>query len=196
MATLECRIHSRLDGGDHVIYLCEVIQHARYERPLLLYASGRFGLVVDYPAASTEPDSAQATGYTAPLIKLLWDAWSRVSRAFQADRDAEGLSIDEGRVLSHLERYPGAAADFIARHSFLGLRVVEDAIESLAGAGLLSRLPSGTCSATAAGLKQLESLRRRAAALEARLLGSFSQEDAPRLRRMLERLGDTLPPQP
>ena len=188
-ASFECRIDARVEGGDHVILVCEVLHYARHARPLLLYASGRFGLVVEYPGARSETEPVRAFEGRDPLIKQLWDAWSRVSGQFQADRDAEGLSIEQGRVLSHIERYPGATAEFIARHSFLGQLAVEDGLCTLAAAGLITRLPGGTYTATPAGLARLESLRQRAAVLEARHLESIAPEDMQVVRRVLAQLG-------
>ena len=115
-AVFECTKHSMIETGDHFIVLGKVERFARYERPLLLFANGRFGLAVDFPAAPKE------SGHPGPdeenretMLGLLWDAFSKMSKGFQAERDAEGLSINQGRILSIIERHPAAKTAAISR---------------------------------------------------------------------------------
>ena len=53
-ATFECRMHSTIDAGDHMVMLGEVEHFSRFSRPILLFAHGRFGLAVDYSEPVTE----------------------------------------------------------------------------------------------------------------------------------------------
>jgi 4-hydroxyphenylacetate 3-hydroxylase, reductase component len=189
-ADFQCRIASRLDGGDHVILLCEVEHFARYGKPLLLYANGRFGVPVDYPAASQQaaPRSPLASD---SLLNLLWTAFSRMSEQFQADREAEGMTSNQGRVLSCIERSPGASRESIARQTFVGITATDDAVNALLAAGLVAQAADRSLEVTSAGLDRVQSLRRRAAAHEARQLQAFAPEALDAVRSVLATLGRT-----
>ena len=41
-ASLECSVHSVLDGGDHSILVGEVVEAVLHDRPALIYTRGRF----------------------------------------------------------------------------------------------------------------------------------------------------------
>ena len=189
-ATFECRTHSTIDAGDHYIMLGEVQRFSRNGRPLLLFAHGRFGLAVDYPAAAKESDAnGNGTQITDTTLGLLWDAFSRLSTGFQAERDAEGMTITQGRVLSIVERHPEATTDAIARKAFVSPTAVDDAIAALLELGFAARRPNGSCAVTPEGLVRVLSLRRRAAAFEARQLAHLTPEELETARKVLKSLG-------
>lgn len=196
-ADFQCRIASRIPGGDHVIYLCEVERFARHGRSLLLYANGRFGVPVDYPGTPGQPAPARTlAGRSDTLLSLLWSAFSEMSEQFQGDRQAEGMTSNQGRVLSCIERCPGATPEFIARNTFVGLGATEDALNALVAGGLVARLPERRHEVTPAGVERVEALRRRAAALEARQLESVTPEELKVARKVLAVLATPRPGMP
>ncbi len=189
-AVFECSRHSMIEAGDHYIVIGKVERFARYDRPLLLFANGRFGLAVDFPAAPKEsgnPGAGEETRET--MLGLLWDAFSNMSKGFQAERDAEGLSINQGRILSIIERHPDAGTEIISSKAFVSPPAVEESIAVLAELGFISRRPGGGCAVTASGLERVLSLRRRAAAFEAHQLRHLSTQDLEVARRVLKVLG-------
>jgi len=193
-AVFECRTHAKIDAGDHIIILGEVQRFARSARPLLLFTQGRFGLAVDYPAPATEESTPPADGATLQetMLGLLWDAFSRMSTEFQAERDAEGLTINQGRVLSLIERYPDAPLERIARKAYVSDSAAEDAIAILIEYGYVSRSPAGACEVTPPGRERVLSLRRRAATFETRQLAHLGASELETTRKVLESLG--IPP--
>ena len=48
-ARFECRTAARYEGGDHVIFLGEVLRFEHHEREPLLFRRGRFALAVEKP---------------------------------------------------------------------------------------------------------------------------------------------------
>lgn len=189
-ALFECRTHSTVDAGDHIIILGEVDRYARSTRPLLLFTQGRFGLAVDYPTLNHEagPQATEANAQDT-MLGLLWDAFSHMSREFQAERDAEGLTINQGRVLSLMERHPGASLELLARKSFVGGPALEDAVAVLIECAYAVRNATGGVDITASGRERVLSLRRRAATFETRQLAHLSKQDLDTTRKVLDSLG-------
>jgi flavin reductase (DIM6/NTAB) family NADH-FMN oxidoreductase RutF/DNA-binding MarR family transcriptional regulator len=189
-ATFECRTHSTVDAGDHFIVLGEVERFTRNDRPLLLFSHGRFGLAVDYPGVAGDPGPGGSGAEASDtMLGLLWDAFSRMSTGFQAERDAEGMTINQGRVLSIIERHPAATTESIARRAFVSPAAVNDAIGVLVDAGFAVRRDNGGCEVTASGLERVLSLRRRAAAFEARQLAHLTPQELEVARKVLKSLG-------
>lgn len=189
-AVFECTRHSMIDAGDHFIVLGRVERFARYDRPLLLFANGRFGLAVDFPGSPKEP-GIPGVGEEGreTMLGLLWDAFSKMSKGFQAERDAEGLSINQGRILSIIERHPDARKETLSSKAFVSPSAVEESIAVLSDLGFIERRPGGGCVVTASGLERVLSLRRRAAAFENHQLRHLSPQDLEVARRVLKILG-------
>jgi len=189
-AAFECRVHELIDAGDHYILIGRVERYARSERDLLLFAQGRFGLAVDYPPT---PDAAaaanDASNVQTTMLGLLWDAFSGLSHGFQGERDAEGMSINQGRLLSLIERHPGAGVDQLARMAFISPQGVEESIVRLIGmAYAVARVDAGW-QVTESGMERVESLRQRANAFEAAQLRNFSIAEIETTRKVLRALG-------
>ena len=92
-ATFECSTHEFIDAGDHYILLGKVEHYSRAERDLLLFAQGRYGLAVDYPAPASDsaegvPLASQPNIQTT-MLGMLWDAFSGLSHGFQVERDSQ-----------------------------------------------------------------------------------------------------------
>jgi flavin reductase (DIM6/NTAB) family NADH-FMN oxidoreductase RutF len=65
-ARFVCRITSRIDGGDHRIYLGEVLSLQTSERDPLLYLHGRYSTAVPLPDAGPADDEAPSLGRAEP----------------------------------------------------------------------------------------------------------------------------------
>lgn len=188
-AVFECEIVARHEGGDHVIIVARVLCHSHEERPLLLFAKGRYGLAADYPEqpmklAAVSPDSAPRE----MMIRLMRNALHHFSNAFQEDREAEGLTVNQGRALLALERTPGASAEQVARLAFLSVEEADYTLSNLAERGLATRSPAGATQLTEFGRQRLEGLRSRAAAFEARQFADIPPEELAIVRKFMARL--------
>ena len=191
-ASFECVRHDLVDAGDHYIMLGRVERYSRSERDLLLFAQGRFGLAVDYPVPPGEAESAaQSTGANVQttMLGMLWDAFSGLSHGFQNERDALGLSITHGRVLSLIERNSGRSIEHLARKAFISPQAVEDSLQSLISAGLATVRMEGGWEVTPEGREHVAALRRRANAFEAARLKDFSGQELEVTRKVLRALG-------
>ncbi len=192
-AIFECRKHAVIDAGDHFIWLGKVERYQCANRDPLLFAHGRFGLSVDYPvlgadtansATPARPGNDQTT-----MLGLLWDAFTGMSHNFQAERDALGLSVSQGRVLSLIERYPGAEPEMIARKAYISPQGVEEAVQALVASGYLTVENDGSWSLSSAGRDHVALRRQRAAAFEASQLKKFSAAELEATCKVLTALG-------
>lgn len=194
-ATFECRKHASIDAGDHFILLGRVERYTtRADRDPLLFAHGRFGLSVDYPVIATEEAHAASPAVRSTdqptMLGLLWDAFTGLSHGFQEERDALGLvSVSQGRVLSLIERYPGAGAELLARKAYLSPQGLDEAVQALAAAGFLAIGADGAWSLTAKGRDHVALRRQRAAAIEASQLKAFTPAELETTSRVLRALG-------
>jgi len=188
-ASFECVQHALIEAGDHYIMQGRVERYTRNERDLLLFSQGRFGLAVDYPATATETAAQAGVGNVqTTMLGILWDAFSGLSHGFQAERDALGLSITQGRVMSLVERNPDATVELLARKAFISPQAVDDALQGLAEAGFITRSGAGA-QVTPTGREYVATLRRRANAFEASQLKDISAEELETTRKVLRALG-------
>nr|WP_198349360.1 MULTISPECIES: flavin reductase [Ramlibacter] len=193
-ATFECRKHSVIDAGDHFILLGKVERYQRADRDPLLFAHGRFALSVDYPVIAREAASpATSTSDQPTMLGLLWDAFTGMSHGFQAERDALGLSVSQGRVLSLIERYPGAGPELVARKAYVSPQGLEDAVQALVAAGFLTVNRNGCWNLTVSGREHVALRRKRAAATEASQLKAFSAAELEATCKVLRALGSEVP---
>lgn len=191
-ATFECRKHAVIDAGDHFIWLGRVERYSCEERDPLLFKHGRFGLSVDYPVMGTELVNGEAranSSHDTTMLGLLWDAFTGMSHGFQAERDALGLSVSQGRVLSLIERYPGVQPEMIVRKAYISQQGLEDAVRILVAAGYLTVDQECHWSLTASGGDHVALRRQRAAALEASQLKAFSASELESTCKVLRALG-------
>ncbi|MGE0802612.1 MAG: flavin reductase [Lautropia sp.] len=199
-ATFECRKQSAIDAGDHFILLGQVERYQCVDRDPLLFAHGRFGLAVDYPVLAAEPSNgaeAAAPDTDQPtMLGLLWDAFAGMSHGFQAERDTLGLSVSQARVLSLIERYPGAGAELVARKASVSPQGLDEAVQALVTAGFLTIGPEGAWHLTAAGRENVYLRRKRAAAIEASQLKMFSPTELEATCKVLRALGREMPAVP
>jgi len=105
-ALFQCKTAFNYEGGDHVIFVGEVQEFEHFERPPLVFHSGRYAVAVEKPAASTqapredsEPDSSFSQDF---LIYLLERAHFQLLLSLRRDLERHGLSEDQWFVLSIL----------------------------------------------------------------------------------------------
>jgi 4-hydroxyphenylacetate 3-hydroxylase, reductase component len=189
-AVFECATDARHEAGDHTILIGRVERYQHQDRPLLLFAKGRYGLGIEHPDLPTQPGVGSPEGAEKPemMIGLLRNAMLHYSAAFQRDREAAGLTIDQGRVLLALERQPGIDVDTIARRCFLSFEEAELTVRTLTHLGYSSLRADNTAVLTPAGVERLEGLRKRAFAFEADQFGDIPAHEVSIVKRFLKRI--------
>jgi 4-hydroxyphenylacetate 3-hydroxylase, reductase component len=189
-AVFECATDARHNAGDHTILIGRVERYQHQDRPLLLFAKGRYGLGIEHPDLPTQPGGKLPEGAEKPemMIGLLRNAMLHYSAAFQRDREEAGLTIDQGRVLLALERQPGIDVDTIARRCFLSFEEAELTLRTLTRLGYSSLRADNTAVLNPAGVERLEGLRKRAFAFEAEQFGDIPAHEVAIVKKFLKRI--------
>lgn len=190
-AVFECTREARHDAGDHTILVGRVENYRHQDKPLLLFAKGRYGLGIEHPDLPTQPVASKASYEPERpdmMIGLLRNAMLHYSGAFQRDREEAGLTIDQGRVLLALERQPGIDLDTIARRCFLSFEETEVTLRALERLGYASIHSDNTAVLLPAGRERLEGLRRRAFAFEAQQFSDIPAHEVAIVKRFLKRI--------
>lgn len=193
-AVFECATEVRHEAGDHTILVGRVQSYRHQDKPLLLFAKGRYGLGIEHPDLPTQseakPEASGPGGSEKPemMIGLLRNAMLHYSSAFQRDREETGLTIDQGRVLLALERQPHIDIDTIARRCFLSFEETQLTLRTLVRLGYAALHPDETAILLPPGAERLEGLRKRAFAFEAQQFAEFPAHEVSIVKRFLKRI--------
>jgi flavin reductase (DIM6/NTAB) family NADH-FMN oxidoreductase RutF/DNA-binding MarR family transcriptional regulator len=188
-AQFECVREAEHDGGDHVILVGRVEHFARFDREVLLFAHGRYGLAVDHPAIDIARRTLIETGDPHPLddflLPLLFRAYEHLSSAFDEHREAEGLTINQSRILACLAAHPGSSIEALSRLSYVGQSTTDDAVATLLAQGLAAMRPPAVLDITGQGRSRLSGIVKRARQFEVDKLAGIPAADLAALRRAL-----------
>lgn len=146
-ARFQCRTAFKHEGGDHVIFVGEVLAFDASDRPPLLFHGGRYAVAVEksspapLPAADAgEPDSSFSRDF---LIYLLGRAHFQLFLGLRQDLERHGLSEDEWFVLSLLGVSDDRTIEQLDRLLwYTGTRVTYERVARTAAAGFV-RLRGG-----------------------------------------------------
>jgi flavin reductase (DIM6/NTAB) family NADH-FMN oxidoreductase RutF len=188
-AHFECVREREHEGGDHVIFVGRVEHYARFDREILLFAHGRYGVAVDHPVVDVARRTLIETGDPHPLddflLPLLFRAYEHLSSDFEHHREAEGLTINQSRILACLAAHSGSSIEALSRLSFVGRATTEDAVATLLAEGLAAMRPPAVLDITAQGRSRLAGIVQRARQFEVDRLAGIPAADVAALRRAL-----------
>lgn len=135
-ARFECRVVHRYEGGDHVIFVGEVLNFDSFNRPPLAFHGGNYGFVMKKSDDTADAGSSFGDGWLGFLLarayyQLLMPV--RKNLASQGLRDIDYnvltvLSMGDGRTIAELDQLV----------SISGSRVTEEDIGMLVERGLVS----------------------------------------------------------
>lgn len=190
-ARFECRTAYQYEGGDHVIFVGEVLDFSHSERPPLIFHGGRYGLVMRKDAAPAAPDAVSSLTPN-DLIYLISRAFHHIRAEAVEERRRRGWSQSEYAVLSVLGRgdhktLPEIAA--VAR--FHDWTVTPEAVAALARQGLVTM--DGTAETdrihlTPEGRTAIIQLIAMLKSAEADALEDFDPSEVQMLKQLLRRL--------
>jgi 3-hydroxy-9,10-secoandrosta-1,3,5(10)-triene-9,17-dione monooxygenase reductase component len=141
-ARFQCRAAFNYEGGDHVIFVGEVEAFDHFNRPPLVFHSGRYAVTVERPAApvpeeaeTAEPDSSFSQDF---LIYLLGRAHFQLFLELRRDLERHGLSEAQWFVLSILGiRDNRTVAELDQLLWYTGNRVTYELVAGLTAAGFV-----------------------------------------------------------
>ncbi len=190
MARFQCRTVSQHLGGDHVIFIGEVLDFDSAESAPLVFHGGRYAHATKRDPVEPKPRSAHLAGsFSEDFVGyLLGRSHFRFFAQIRPFLESENLSDMEFYVLSTLTLKPLLSEDQIAE----GMAGVLDerrqtALDALVARGLAKLQPAGY-ELTSRGREAALNLIAAAKGIESQVLERLGQSDSAVLKSLLNRL--------
>ena len=189
-ARFQCKTMFQYDGGDHIIFVGQVLSYDRTQRLPLLYVTGQYALASRKAlAVSTEAQADTADSlYSENLLGyLLGRAHYQFLGGIRALLNERGLSDADFFVLSLLSvRDSMAGADIAAHIAYTGIDVGAVLLQQLCDRGLLQKNEHAAYALTASGRDSILHVIAAAKAVEADVLERMGEAEAALLRNLLK----------
>ena len=187
---LQCRTAFRYTGGDHLIFVGEVLAFESHERSPLLFHDGRYTLALQNGDADT-PNEARAEWSANNLGYLLGRAYFQLYAHIQPHAQRNGLDDAQYFALAVLILRDGRTLDAInAVFAYSGIETSPAQMQALCTRGLLrasGRGASARYHLTESGRQLTLRIVAAAEAAERDALAGMSEADATALRHLLHR---------
>lgn len=188
-----CRTAFRYEGGDHEIFVGEVITFEHFERPPLVFQGGRYAMAVQKPkTALPEPPESESSFGRSSLGYLLGRCHYQLSCQMRPALATQGLSATEHSILSVLgiddDR---SVAELDQLMAWAGQGVELATIAPLIQRGLVSIGGSerdARVSLTPAGRQVVIQLTAAAKAIEEDAIEQFDHSELQVLKLLLKRV--------
>lgn len=191
-ARFQCRTMFQYEGGDHIIFVGEVVEYNRTERPPLLYVTGNYALATRKSSAvSTEPQAdVQSSLFSEDMLGyLLGRAHYQFLAGFRPALDERRISDADFFVLSLLSVREPQSAEEIAKHmTYTGVNISPLALEVLCERKLLCKEGNATSvyRLSTSGRDAILHILAAAKAVEADLVDRMGEFEAVSLRNLLK----------
>ena len=182
-ARFQCRSAYQYEGGDHVIFVGEVLAYEHRSSPPLLYYAGRYASAIESASESAHDGS--------DLSHLLQRAYFQLLTPVRDERDRLKLGLHDHYVLGVLMDGPRTIDDVEAMISYSGLHASSEQAENLIARGLveaLDRTATPTLRITPAGQHAVVRLAAAARAIEAEAVLTLEPKDLGHIKRLLKRI--------
>ncbi|MGE4339569.1 MAG: flavin reductase [Pigmentiphaga sp.] len=188
-ARFECGMKYQYEGGDHVIFVGQVLRFITAPMHPLVFHSGRYNEVAEMVAAFplSDPESPMAM---TDLSYLIWRAFMQFRRRYYDKRMELQLSSRDSYLLQMLATRQGQTVgelDIAVR--FTGKSCSPKDVQDLRGRGLVScDVPVATSTRlglTEKGSTVVRELRHASATAERELLSQLPAADGHRLKHLL-----------
>ncbi|MGD9945141.1 MAG: flavin reductase, partial [Burkholderiaceae bacterium] len=185
-ARFECEMKYQYEGGDHVIFVGQVLRFTTAPMPPLVFHSGRYSEVAEMVAAFplSDPESPMAA---TDLSYLIWRAFMQFRRRYYDKRVELQLSASDSYLLQLLATRQGQTVgelDMAVR--FTGKSCSPADAQDLRARGLVSCdtpvVQSTPLNLTEKGSTMVRELRHASATAERGLLSQLPPADGHRLK--------------
>lgn len=185
-ARFECRTAYRYDGGDHVIFVGEVLALDHSDKEPLLFHRGEYARKTGQPQREVETGQRDIGDLVARVHLMLTGEMRRASAAL-------GLSpADHYALLVLMQSGPSSLADIERVLAGSDWRWSEAERDGLVRRGLIAPAGGEGLELTRAGREAVIELLAEAKAIEARAQREFEDDELELLRGLLARLLDAL----
>ncbi|MHC8380485.1 flavin reductase [Pseudomonas sp. LB3P14] len=192
-SSFQCKTTFKYEGGDHLIFVGEVVAYASNEKPPLVFHGGKYALAarMTAPAALSSKagqvshDSSTADGNDL-LGYLLWRANTHFREEIAVQMREESLDDDGFMALARLQSRDCSQAQLCAEMRWSGPTEVQTRLAALFRRGLLKDI-DGRLSVTDAGRACFLRVDAASRAIETDLLERMSEGEALAFKHMLRR---------
>lgn len=195
-ARLQCRTAFQYEGGDHIIFVGEVVDMDRCDAPALVFQAGRYAMATAKPASHAfsveseypqDDDASFSENFTGYLLaRAHFQFYSQLRSHLQT----HGLSDTEYFVLSVLVVRDGRSiANFNERFSYTGHQVTQQLIARLEVKGLIRTsgpVDQHLCHLSEKGRNTTLHIIAAAKALESDMMARLGEWDAVALKNLLK----------
>ena len=193
-AHFECQTAFRYEGGDHVIFVGEVVRFEHSARLPLVFHGGRYGLVVRQDAPAATPTEPPAGSFREDLLGyLLGRAHEQVFLPIRRELEIRGISEEEYLALSVLGTADHRTVEELhAIIGFTGVQVTDRLVAQLVGCGHVRIEANGQATPklalTASGRQLVIELIAVAEAAERQAEEGLDRSETSLLRQLLKRV--------
>ncbi|HEX6704675.1 MAG TPA: flavin reductase family protein [Albitalea sp.] len=191
-ARFRCRTAYRHEGGDHEIFVGEVLGFEAFTRAPLVFHQGGYAVAVKKrPAVPKETDAADASISRDALVYLLGSAHAMLLAALRPALAARALCDDDYFVLNILSvGVPRSVDELDALMALAGRRVTAPQLAALAQRGLVRAAPDrpGAWLLAEAGTRAMLEMAAVAKAVEEDALQQIDYSEAHLLKHLLRRV--------
>ena len=189
-ARFQCRTAYQYEGGDHIIFVGEVIAFDHEDRAPLLFHGGRYAMAARKAATLTACDpGAQPAGSFGEdfLGYLLGRAHFQLYGRMRNSLSEHHLDATDHFILSVLGINDGrTAAEIDGVIGYTGAHISSDRITSLAARDIVRTDPADRLWLTETGRRTLVELAAAAKAAEEDALGAFDANETALLKHLLK----------
>ncbi len=195
MARFACRLAYQYEGGDHVIFVGEILDFSHSARKPLVFHGGRYGMLLSGQTTPTAKPADELSNLSSDdLLFQVSNAYFQTRQAVIDRLEHHGRTAEEYAVLSIVGREDGLCLPEIVARSerFRGQAVSAVTIQKLVAHGLLREVRSTDGQArirlTPEGRLSLMELIAIRKASEADVQGNLDPSEVQLLKHLLARL--------
>jgi flavin reductase (DIM6/NTAB) family NADH-FMN oxidoreductase RutF/DNA-binding MarR family transcriptional regulator len=189
VAYLECKNSGTYEGGDHLIFIGEVVNFKiGYKKPLI-YANGQYAVAARHPGTKqADPVIGEKASSDDFIIPLLLRSFWEISDPFYQELLDAGIPVAHARILVHLSHTPKLTARQIAEAIRVDMASVSMSVSWLCDNGHLTKLDNDCLILSDQGHVLLGDVQCRAERFEQEVLDGYSEEEIDLLKSMLRKL--------
>lgn len=195
MARFVCKTAYQYDGGDHVIFVGEIVDFNHSARKPLVFHGGRYGMLLPKQASSSTGPADETSNLSSDdLLYQVSNAYLRIRREVIVELERQGWTAEQYAVLSILSREDGLTVAEIVERSekARGNPISVASVKELIERGLLREVDLTDVQAkmrfTSPGRQSVMELVAIRKAIETRALNDFDPSEVQILKHLLARL--------
>jgi 3-hydroxy-9,10-secoandrosta-1,3,5(10)-triene-9,17-dione monooxygenase reductase component len=194
MARFACKLAYQYEGGDHVIFVGEIVNFSHSARKPLVFHGGRYGMLLPKQSVAAESADTLSNLTSDDLLYQVSNAYFRTREAVIDELLHRGWTAEEYAVLSIIGREDGLCMpEIVARSERVrGQAISAGTVQKLIARGLLREIDSSNGQARVrltpegrVSVMELSAIRKSS---EADVQGNLDPSEVQLLKHLLARL--------